>query len=369
MNIISIVSIVEIIVLILVFIWIYILYKKEKRHSLRIARIILIILSIIIVITHILLSNKNIKVSSDYLIEKETKIEDNVAPKISLNGDENLVLNSISEYKEYGVTAIDDVDGDLTNKVEIKREKLSNTQYQVKYSVTDSAGNDSETVIRKISIKDNNPNKKGVIYLTFDDGPSSDITPKILDVLKRENVKATFFTINFSEENEAIVKREVNEGHTIGIHGYSHEYSQIYSSDEAYMNNILKLQEKIKNVTGVTTKYTRFPGGSSNTISKKYSKGIMTRMTQKLLADGFYYYDWNVSGEDAASAKTKEEVYNNVINELSKSRANIVLLHDFGKSEKTLEALPDIINYGKQNGYTFENITEQTPMITHGVNN
>ena len=135
------------------------------------------------------------------------------------------------------------------------------------------------------------------------------------------------------------------------------------------MNNITKLQEKIKNTTGITTKYTRFPGGSSNTVSRKYSQGIMTRLTKRLIEEGYKYYDWNVSVEDAGSSKTKEEVYNRYVNELSKSRANIVLLHDFANNNKTLDALKSMIEYGKQNGYTFDNIDDDTPMITHGVNN
>ena len=135
------------------------------------------------------------------------------------------------------------------------------------------------------------------------------------------------------------------------------------------MNNITKLEEKIKNTTGITTKFTRFPGGSSNTISRKYSPGIMTRLTQKLLEEGYKYYDWNVSVEDAGSSKTTEEVYNRYVNELVKTRANIVLMHDFGGNTKTLNALRDMIHYGKENGYTFEKIDKDTPMIIHGVNN
>ena len=299
---------------------------------------------------------------------------DSTPPSITLNGDEEIKLAKNEQYSEPGFTASDNYDGNITNKVKVERENVNEKEYLLHYSVADSSGNQSQILTRKIVITDeisSNPkkNKTSVIYLTFDDGPSLDITPKILDIFKEENVKATFFVLNYSENKEYLIKRIVDEGHTIGIHGYSHDYKKIYSSDEAFINNVTKLQEKIKKSTGVTTKYMRFPGGSSNTISKKYSKGIMTRLTKKMLDDGFYYYDWNVSAEDAAGAKTKKDVYNNVIKDLHKNRSNIVLMHDFAKNNKTLDALKDIIKYGNDNGYTFKNIDDSTPMITQPVNN
>ncbi len=131
---------------------------------------------------------------------------------------------------------------------------------------------------------------KGVIYLTFDDGPSANITPKVLDILKKEKVKATFFVLNYSKSNEKLIKRIVKEGHTIGVHGYSHEYSKIYKSKKAFLNNIYSLQKKIEKLTGIKTKYMRFPGGSSNTVSRHYSKGIMSRLVGEMLGRGFRYY-------------------------------------------------------------------------------
>ena len=210
---------------------------------------------------------------------------------------------------------------------------------------------------------------KGVIYLTFDDGPSSTITPKILDVLKEKNVKATFFILNYNEEGEKLVKREFSEGHTVAIHGYSHQYSEIYQSVDTYMNNITRLQEKIRNSIGYNATITRFPGGSSNTISKKYCQGIMSTLCRILLERGYTYFDWNVDSDDAGSAKTAENVYNNVTKRLSKERQNVVLMHDFSGNTKTLNALAQIIDYGLQNGYTFSKITEDTPMVTHTPNN
>ncbi len=214
-------------------------------------------------------------------------------------------------------------------------------------------------------VKDNRP---GVIYLTFDDGPSLSITPKILDILKKKNVKATFFILNYDGKKEEIVKREVNEGHTVAIHGYSHDYKEIYQSEEIYMQNIKKLQDKIKASTGYNATITRFPGGSSNIVSK-YNLGIMTRLTKKVVDNGYKYFDWNVTSGDAGEARNSTDVYNNVVKNLSKSKSNVVLMHDFNGNTKTLNALESIIDYGIQNGYTFSKITESTKMVTHSVNN
>ena len=175
--------------------------------------------------------------------------------------------------------------------------------------------------------------------------------------------------MNYEENKEFLVKRIVREGHSIGIHGYSHKYSEIYQSIDTYMENITKLENKIEKSTGVNTKITRFPGGSSNTVSRYYHVGIMSQLTKKLLNDGYRYYDWNITSGDAGDVKTKEEVYQNVINGLSKKKANMVLMHDFSNNAKTVDALKDIIRYGKQNGYVFEAITEDTPMITHHISN
>ena len=134
------------------------------------------------------------------------------------------------------------------------------------------------------------------------------------------------------------------------------------------MENITKLQAKIKNSTGYNSTITRFPGGSSNTVSR-YNPGIMTKLTKEVVSRGYKYFDWNVSSGDAGEAKTSQDVYNTVTRGLRKSRANIVLMHDFSGNTKTLNALENIINYGINNGYTFDKITESTPMVTHSVNN
>lgn len=310
--------------------------------------------------------------------ERIVKLIDKVAPTIKLKGGSTVYIQLNEKYTEQGATATDEIDGDLTDKIQTsgKADTSKSGSYTITYTVKDNSENEAKktrTVVvydgSKPNVNTNAGSESGVIYLTFDDGPSSSITPKILDILKAKGVKATFFILNYSSANEKLVKREFNEGHTIGIHGYSHEYKEIYQSVDTYMQNITKLQEKIKKTTGYTSIYTRFPGGSSNTVSRKYCKGIMTVLTKEVVARGFKYFDWNVSSGDAGGAKTSQDVYNNVTKGLKHNRANMVLMHDFSGNTKTLNALSDIIDYGLKNGYTFSSINSSTPMITHGVNN
>lgn len=305
-------------------------------------------------------------------VQRKVKVIDTIAPSITLKGKSEVNVPEDVNYAEEGYTAIDNYDGDISDKVIVNKREINEKEYELEYIIQDSSGN-SKTEVRKIkmvkAVKNENVNKNGVIYLTFDDGPSLDITPKLLDILKEENVKATFFILNYDKNKEVLVKRIVQEGHSIGIHGFSHNYSQVYSSVDTYMENITKLEEKILVSTGVNTKITRFPGGSSNTVSKSYSSGIMTILTSKVLEEGYRYFDWNVASGDSGDVKTAPGVYNNVTKRLSKNKPNMVLMHDFSGNTKTLNAIRDIIQYGKNNGYTFEAIGNDTPMITQRVAN
>ena len=300
---------------------------------------------------------------------------DDIKPKITLNGGTDVTVYLNDSYSEQGAKATDEKDGDLTKqiKVEGKVDTAKEGTYTVTYRVKDKSGNET-VVTRKVLVKkylvaqDGKSGKKGTIYLTFDDGPSTTVTPKLLDILKKKNVKATFFILNYDTAGEKVVKRAFAEGHTIAIHGYSHNYQAIYKSEAAYLENLTKLQAKIKASTGYTATVTRFPGGSSNMVSK-FNPGIMTRLCSLVKKKGFTYFDWNVSSQDAAGAKTADAMYRNVVNGLQKSRQNVVLMHDFASNTKIVEALPRIIDYGIKNGYVFDRITSKTPMVTHTPNN
>ncbi len=212
-------------------------------------------------------------------------------------------------------------------------------------------------------------NATGIIYLTFDDGPSADSTPAILDILKNRNIKATFFVLHYSEENEKYIIREKNEGHTIALHGYTHTYSELYQSADTCMENFRKIGEQVYNTTGIKSNIIRFPGGSSNTISKKYCEGVMTELVTKVIEAGYRYFDWNVDSDDAGHAKNSQNIYNNVTSLIKPGRNNVVLMHDFAGNHKTIDALDSVISWGIEQGYVFRKITDETPMVKHGVNN
>lgn len=299
---------------------------------------------------------------------RKVYVIDDVAPTITLKGNKiiNLLVNS--NYEEPGYEATDNYDGDITSNVQITKENIAEHKYKLIYTVKDSSGN--STSEERTIIENEEPENQNVIYLTFDDGPSTDITPQILDILKEENVKATFFVLDYKvgSKREELVKREIAEGHTIALHGTSHAYKEIYKSLEDGVNNFTNLNQKIKETTGVDTKIMRFPGGSSNTVSR-FNPGIMTQLAEAMLERGYKYYDWNVSSGDSGDVKTSEAVYSNVTKGFKQGRINMVLMHDFAGNKKTLNALRDIIHFGKENGYTFEKITEDTPMITQKIAN
>ena len=289
--------------------------------------------------------------------------KDQTKPIIKLAGLKHVYITFGSEYIEEGYEAIDNIDGDLTSKVKINNE-IDYTQvgdYKITYTVLDKSNN-KQVIYRYIHILPKT--KKGVIYLTFDDGPSG-VTGSILDTLKEENVKATFFITG--EGSDALIKREYEEGHSIGLHTYSHNYSSIYSSIDNYFQDIDMVNDRLKRITGVKSKLIRFAGGSSNTISRKYNKGIMSELTKEVINRGYLYYDWNVDSKDARGVSNCNIVYNSVVNNLSKDRVNIVLMHDSKKC--TSKVLKKIIKYGKENGYTFSKITSDTKMLKQQVNN
>ena len=302
-------------------------------------------------------------------------IVDDIKPTIDLIGDGTVILNVGEEYKEQGAKAQDEKDGDLTDRIEITGDVNTNQEgtYSVQYSVKDNNGNvtiaSREVMVGNIGKANMNVGAPGVVYLTFDDGPSSNITPQILDILKEKDVKATFFVLDYGQNNEHLIKRIVDEGHSIAIHGGSHDYATVYASADSYLNGLDYMKEKIKNTTGVETRTIRFPGGSSNTVSRKYCEGVMSTLVHETLKRGYRYFDWNVASGDSGGVKTSEGVYNNVTQGLKNTRSNVVLMHDFSGNQKSVDALPGIIDFAKQNGYTFDRITDKTPMVTQNVQN
>ncbi len=198
----------------------------------------------------------------------------------------------------------------------------------------------------------NKPDDIGkVAYLTFDDGPST-ITEDILDILKKEDVKATFFMIGnqINEKTKPIVDRLCSEGHQIGVHTYCHEAGSIYCSAEAYYSDLMKAEQVILEYTGTAPLVYRFPWGSAN----GYIKGFRKEIVCKLSDVGMEFCDWNVSGEDSIGNPSAAQIYKNVKKNYDKFSEPVILLHDSATRKETVKALPDIIKLYKEAGYTFD---------------
>ena len=313
----------------------------------------------------------NVSDSSKNLERKEIKVNriDDEKPTINLKEGTTIYVRYGTSYTEPGFTATDNCDGDITDKVEVSGTVGNSVgTYKITYTVTDSSNNQTEVVrnviVRKNYLYNNGTIENGSIYLTFDDGPNYGTTNVILDILKEENVKATFFvTCNGSDD---LIKRIYNEGHTLALHTCTHDYYTVYKSVDSYFNDLNKVSDRVKRLTGYESKIIRFPGGSSNTVSR-ISPGIMTTLTGMVLDKGYRYYDWNVDSNDAGGANNRYQVYNNVINNISHGKANMILMHDI--KPQTRDALRDIIDYAKKSGFNFKRIEMDTYMIRHGVNN
>jgi Predicted xylanase/chitin deacetylase len=300
--------------------------------------------------------------------QRELVSYDGKPPVISLAGGNLIQILVGDNFEEPGFSASDVCDGDVTDKVKIKNEinKDQAGEYKVRYSVQNSL-DDSANIERTVRVREPWENDIGVIYLTFDDGPS-DLTPEILDILEEEDVKATFFIICRDDSLNHIIKRAFDEGHTVAAHTCTHNFKQVYASEEAYFHDLEVIRGKIELVTGQKTNFVRFPGGGSNTISK-FNPRIMSRLTKQVQEKGFTYFDWNVSAGDADGVKSKSGIYKNIVDNLSLERSNVVLLHDAGDKIYTIRALKDVIQYGKKHGYVFSAINNRTAPIMHGVNN
>lgn len=199
------------------------------------------------------------------------------------------------------------------------------------------------------------------VYLTFDDGPSMN-TDKILDILEEYGVKATFFVVGRDGYNDQY-RRIVEDGHTLGMHSYSHVYRDIYQSVDAYRQDLEKLHTYLYELTGVDSTIVRLPGGSSNTVSRDKIQDILAYLEQ----EGLTYYDWNVSSGDAASGYVSaQKIADNVLNHVKEHHTSIVLMHDASGKGTTVDALPIIIESILESDDTvLLPITEDTYPIQH----
>lgn len=196
------------------------------------------------------------------------------------------------------------------------------------------------------------------IYLTFDDGPG-EYTEKILEILRENNIKATFFVTNQFPRYRYVLKDIVKDGHAIGVHSLTHQWS-IYSDKKSYLDDFNAMHKIILDETGVDTRLFRFPGGTNNTVSCNYSTGIMKSLEEHMTKEGYFYFDWNVDSGDT-TYYTASEIVRYTINQIDGRHSSVVLMHDI--KSRTVEALKEIVRFGLENGYKFEAIDESTPRV------
>lgn len=310
---------------------------------------------------------------------RTVKVVDTQAPTITLLGKEEITITRGNEYKDEGCTATDGYDGDITSNITVTGEvDTSKTgEYTLTYEVKDSSGN-TATTSRKVTVKapavkkptvtitDTNTVTPGnkTVYLTFDDGPGP-YTGKLLDILAKYGVKATFFVTNKPSYNHLIARMSA-EGHAVGIHTASHNYKQIYASEEAFFADQQIMQNVIAQQTGSPTALMRFPGGSSNTTSA-FNRGIMTRLAVSVTEKGMRYFDWNVSSGDAGETTSTVQVVKNIKNGILSHSVSNVLQHDI--KNFSVNAVEEVIQWGLANGYTFKACDTTSPTFHHGINN
>ena len=309
---------------------------------------------------------------------------DPVPPELVLLGDAAITVKLGTAYNEPGYTATDNCDGDITDRVTVSGHVDTSKigTYTLLYTVQDSFENEV-SLSRTVQVVNPNPqpekptepedNKEeminpenpvgGVIYLTFDDGPGR-YTKKLLDILDQYNVKATFFVVN--NGYYSTLTRMAEAGHTVAIHSTTHTFKEIYASEEAYFKDLETMQSIIETHTGIKPMLFRFPGGSSNTVSR-FNPGIMTRLAKLTEEKGYTYFDWNVDSGDAGGTKTSVGVFNNVVKGVAKRSSSVVLMHDI--KGYTVDAVADIINWGLSNGYTFQVLDENSPTCHHNIAN
>lgn len=307
------------------------------------------------------------------VVREDEDVTSESGVSITLKGDREMTIKLGENFDEPGYRAQDKDGNDLTEQVQVTGEVDSNRAgtYRITYALRDAKAYRTVTVeagtetTTQPSVEQ--PEGK-VIYLTFDDGPGK-YTQELLDVLKKYDAKATFFVVNTQySQKEEMMKAIVAGGHAIGVHSMTHEWS-VYDSEQSFLDDMYAMQKIIADATGVTTTLMRFPGGSSNTVSKKHCQGIMTLLTKKVTELGMQYFDWDVDSDDAGSAKDADTVAQNVIRGIQNAGKDyvVVLQHDI--KSYSVEAVEQILKWGLANGYTFQALTPSSPTCHHNVNN
>lgn len=297
--------------------------------------------------------------------------KDTIPPKIQ--GIRNLTVLKDSDIDLLSSVSIkDNQDDKPTLTIDSSNLDISKVgDYVVTYYAKDCSLNKTKetcivSVVENKKIGTFTQSNQKTVYLTFDDGPSEN-TQKVLDILDKYNAKATFFVTGTNEEYYSLIKEAHDAGHTIGLHSFVHEYDQIYNSSSAYFDDLKKIEDLVYDQIGFVPKYIRFPGGSSNNVSKKYCYKIMSKLTKEVINRGYQYYDWNEDSEDGSGALSVKQLIKNAT--AAKDNNIILLFHDANGKENSIEALESVIKYYQSRGYVFKGIDDSSYVVHHSVSN
>jgi len=324
-----------------------------KRKIYIVLMVIVLVITEIFMVSYNIKNDKKINILNQIISQNSNNINTLEAKIYSANikteeyrGLENNIDKEIKKIEDQ-ITSIDEMIKEEKKKQIEKEEKKK----QLISSIENYSGNKiTEYYVTNI------PEKK-VAYLTFDDGPSKN-TIKILDTLKKYNIKATFFVNGREDEfSFKVYERIIKEGHTLGNHTYSHDYSYVYSNMNNFIEDFDKLQNLIKSNYNYEMKIARFPGGSNNTISENYHYNIMADLSKFLIVGGYTYFDWNIDSNDAtAIAPSRDYIINSVLENSKDTNSAIILMHDNIMKTTTVEALPYIIDGLVSQGYEFSSL-------------
>ena len=318
------------------------LMKKQKRISIKL--ILLVIVAILVCAFFAIFIGLTMK-NDDTEIAKNEKEETNTVAAVEI------IEKSPEEKKTLFSTAKKEsdkpvYDGNHPNLPEHDMNKIK-TKFVPQFN------ENGYNLVRDIYFSEEKQ-----VFLTFDDGPSKDVTPQILDILKENDVKATFFVLGARVDlYPETLKRAFDEGHYIANHGYSHKYSKIYESKDTVFQEYVECENSIRNALNLpeyNSYLFRFPGGSSGGA---YSK-IKTEARDHFRSYGIAFTNWNCLTGDAEGKETKEECIQEVINTKGDKNSIILLMHDSNEKTQTVEALPEVIKIFKDEGYTFKTFYE-----------
>ncbi len=328
-----------------------ILHILKKNIKAIVIYTVMVLLAVSLSISFIAIKNRNddIKQNKTQIAEITKQLED--------------AKNQIAEK--------DKANGELNAKLEQAQTEKANLENENKNLKTEIEKLNAQKVIEveKLTALQNSPQSvyppaDKICYLTFDDGPS-DNTLIILDALDRFGAKATFFVCGSNSKLEYVTEIH-KRGHTVGLHTNTHQIytrdaSNIYSSTEAYFNDLNTISNKVEQLIGIKSKIIRFPGGSSNVVSKRVSAGIMTTLARQVQAQGYAYFDWNVSSGDAnGKPASASQIVNTVLSQARGKTSICVLMHDSSAKETTAQAVPAMLDGLAKMGFKFEGLTESS---------